>query len=45
MQPVDGRAYYTRRGRAVQRTEDDPALELSFELDVVAVCLSREYIN
>lgn len=39
---MDGRAFYTRRGSAAQRAEDQPVLELSFELDVVALQLSRE---
>ena len=42
MQPVDGRALYTRRGSAAQRGNGEPVLEMSFELDVVALRLSRE---
>lgn len=41
LQPVDGRATYVRRGRNVKRSEDEPAAEFDFALDVVAVSLSQ----
>jgi hypothetical protein len=42
LQPVDGRAVYSRRGRNVQRDEDEPVVEMDFQLDVIAVQLSSE---
>ncbi|KAI7845241.1 hypothetical protein COHA_001284 [Chlorella ohadii] len=41
LQPVDGQARYTRRGAGVQAKEDEPVLELDFQLNDVAVCLTR----
>ncbi len=41
LQPVDGRAMYTRRGRNVSRTEKEPASEIEISLDAVAVALTQ----
>ncbi|KAL4527774.1 hypothetical protein Ndes2437A_g02912 [Nannochloris sp. 'desiccata'] len=42
LQPVDGRAMYTRRGRNVHRTESEPASEIEISLDAVAVALTQQ---
>jgi vacuolar protein sorting-associated protein 13A/C len=42
LQPVDGRAMYTRRGRNVNRTESEPASEIEISLDAVAVALTQQ---
>jgi hypothetical protein len=42
LQPVDGRANYTRRGRNVSRTESEPASEIEISLDAVAVALTQQ---
>ena len=42
LQPVDGRATYTRRGRNVRRTESEAAAEIDFQLDAVTVVLTQQ---
>jgi vacuolar protein sorting-associated protein 13A/C len=42
LQPIDGRATYVRRGRNVQREEDEPASDFDVKVDSIAVSLSRE---
>lgn len=42
LQPVDGRATYTRRGRNVHRTESEPASEIEISLEAVAVALTQQ---
>jgi vacuolar protein sorting-associated protein 13A/C len=41
LRPVDGRAFYTRRGGKAARGEGEPVAEAEFQLDVVAISLSR----
>ena len=40
LQPVDGRALYSRCGTGQKLEEDEPASEMDFQLDVIAVRLS-----
>ncbi|KAL4443584.1 hypothetical protein ABPG75_011321 [Micractinium tetrahymenae] len=46
LQPVDGRALYTRHGAGMPHKEDEPVVEMDFQLDVVAVRLSQpQYLS
>lgn len=40
LEPVDGRALYTRMGKAVKHSEEEPVTEVELSLDVVAVKLT-----
>ena len=42
LQPIDGRATYTRRGRNVHRTESEPASEIEISLEAVAIALTQQ---
>ncbi|KAL4447306.1 hypothetical protein ABPG77_007339, partial [Micractinium sp. CCAP 211/92] len=41
LQPVDGSALYTRRGAGMQRKDDEPVVEMDFQLAAVAVRLTQ----
>ena len=42
LRPVDGRAYYVRRGNNVSRSEDEPSSDFDLSLDRVALALNRQ---
>jgi hypothetical protein len=42
LRPVDGRAFYTRRGAKAARGDGEAVAEAEFQLDVIAIGLSRK---